>query len=68
MPDEGQLKKDREYKGNERKMLLIAREIVTYVTFLFLLMMVCYGNRTENGFLMTENIKNIFGDFEEVKS
>ena len=43
-----------------------AREIVFHLLFVFLLSVVCYGNKNENRFLMTTEMKNIFASFDQV--
>ena len=43
-----------------------AREIVFHLLFVFLLSVVCYGNKNENRFLMTTEMKNIFASFYQV--
>ena len=66
MPDEQELKKLRDYRTKRRKMFNRTREMVTYIVFLFLLMTVCYGNRSKYGFLTTQDIKNTFSEFNKV--
>ena len=66
--DKEDLEQTREYRKMERKMFFVGRELITYVIFLFLLMTVCYGNRTGYGFLMTEEIKNTFSGFDKVNN
>ena len=68
MPDEGELERSRKQRKKEKKMLQVGRELITYIVFLFLLMTVCYGNRTEYGFLMTQDIKNTFSGFDKVRT
>ena len=43
-----------------------AREIVLHLLFVFLLSVVSYGNKNENRFLMTTEMKNTFASFDLV--
>ena len=64
--NEDDLNHAREYQVKEAKMYSFGRELVGYLLFLSLLTIVCYGNRSYHGYLMTKNIKDTFGNFSLV--
>ena len=65
--NEDELNNAREYQVKEAKMYSFARELVGYLLFLSLLTIVCYGNRSYHGYLMTKNIKDTFSNFSLVR-
>ena len=65
--NEDELKHAREYQVKEAKMFSFGRELVGYLLFLSLLTIVCYGNRSYHGYLMTKNIKDTFSNFSLVR-
>lgn len=67
MPNEDDLKHAKEYQIKESKMFSFGRELVGYLLFLTLLTIVCYGNRSYHGYLMTKNIKDTFSNFSLVR-
>ena len=67
IPNEDELNNAREYQVKEAKMYSFARELVRYLLFLLLLTIVCYGNRSYHGYLMTKNIKDTFSNFSLVR-
>ncbi|XP_022810198.1 uncharacterized protein LOC111347198 [Stylophora pistillata] len=60
------IEKMRMRSRKEAQLAGMAREIVLHLVFVFLLSMVCYGNKNENRFLMTTEMKNTFTSFEWV--
>ena len=66
--NEDELNNAREYQVKEAKMYSFARELVGYLLFLLLLTIVCYGNRSYHGYLMTKNIKDTFSNFSLVRT
>ena len=50
----------------EAQLALKTKEIVLHLVFVFLLSVVCYGNKNENRFLMTTEMKNTFTSFDLV--
>ncbi|KAJ7340518.1 hypothetical protein OS493_003270 [Desmophyllum pertusum] len=66
MPHEDELQRAREYRVKEAKMFSFVRELVGYLLFLLLLTIVCYGNKSYHGYLMTKNIQDTFSDFSLV--
>ena len=65
--NEDELNSAREYQVKEAKMYSFGRELVGYLLFLSLLTIVCYGNRSYHGYLMTKNIKDTFSNFSLVR-
>ena len=51
----------------EAQLTGIAKEIVLHLIFVFLLAIVCYGNKNGNRFLMTMAMKNSYKKFELVR-
>ena len=66
IPNDDELKRAREYRVKEAKMFSFGRQLVGYLLFLSLLMIVCYGNRSYHGYLMTKNVKDTFSNFSLV--
>ena len=66
IPEEEELEESREIRRKERKMHSVGKELITYLVFLFLMLTVCYGNRTDHGFLMIEDLKNSLTGFSKV--
>lgn len=64
--NEEELEQAREYLLKEKKMFTFGKSLVGYLIFLTLLTVVCYGTRSQNGFLMTQNVKNTFNNFSKV--
>ena len=65
--NEDELNNAREYQVKEAKMYSFGRELVGYLLFLSLMTIVCYGNRSYHGYLMTKNIKDTFSNFSLVR-
>ena len=66
-PHEEELNKARNYRMKEEKATSFGRELAGYIFFLFLLIIVCYGNRSYHGFLMTKNLQDTLSEFSEVR-
>ena len=66
IPEEAVLEQAREYRVKEAKMYSFGRELVVYLLFLLLLTIVCYGNRSYHGYLMTKNLKDTFSNYSLV--
>ena len=60
------MEKMRIQSRKEARLASTAREIVLHLLFVFLLSVVSYGNKNENRFLMTTEMKNIFASFDLV--
>ena len=60
------MEKMRIQSRKETRLASTAREIVLHLLFVFLLSVVSYGNKNENRFLMTTEMKNTFASFDLV--
>ena len=68
MPKEDELIRAREYRTKEIEMFSFLRELLGYLLFFFLLIIVCYGRRSYHGYLMTMDLKNTLGEFSLVSN
>ena len=68
MPQQDVLERAREYRVKEAKMYSFGKELVGYLLFLLLLTIMCYGNRSYHGYLMTRNLKDTFSNFSLVSN
>ena len=68
MPKEDDLILARENSTKEAKMFSFLRELLGYLLFLFLFIIVCYGSRSYHGYLMTMDLKDTLGNFSLVSS
>lgn len=62
------MEKMRERSWKEAQLANMAREIVLHLIFVFLLSIVCYGNKNANRFLMTTEMRNSFPKFHLVRN
>ena len=60
-PSKKQLRRARASRLREVHMFTALRKIVSYIIYLCILIIVCYGGRTEHGFLMTTSVSKVFG-------
>ena len=65
-PGNEELNKMRSVRILKRRLAKTLIEIGTCVSFLLLLVIVCYGNRDSNRFRFTTAVKHVFPNFEEV--
>lgn len=63
---EEELHKVRSVSVLKRRFIKAVTEIVIFGLFIFLLMMVCYGNRDRKRYTLTETVKRVFIDFDKV--
>ena len=56
----------REFAIKEKKMFSIFREIVSFLIFLVLLSIVCYGAKTKHGYMMSKATKESISKFSKV--
>lgn len=61
------LEKMRIRSKKEAHMTSMVKNIVLHVIFMFLLVIVCYGNKNESRYLMTSAMKNSFTKFDLVR-
>ena len=63
-----ELSKMRENKKKEVKLIEMMKEIVLHLLFIFLMAIACYGNKNNNGYLMTSSVKAPYLKFETVSA
>ena len=63
---EDEIELAREYRLKEAKMFSFGKELLLYMLFLTLLTVVCYGNRSYHGYLITRNLEDTFNKFPRV--
>ncbi|KAJ7384754.1 hypothetical protein OS493_020345 [Desmophyllum pertusum] len=66
-PNEHVISKAKEYGKKLLEMFKAIKDVVALLVFFLLLMVVCYGNRDSQRFLMTTSVKDIFSGFKKVK-
>ncbi|XP_068717189.1 polycystin-1-like protein 2 [Montipora capricornis] len=64
---EDEIELAREYRLKEAKMFSFGKELFLYMLFLTLLTVVCYGNRSYHGYLITRNLEDTFNEFPRAK-
>ena len=68
-PSKKQLRRARANRLRELHMFTALRKIVSYIIYLCILVVVCYGGSSEHGFLMTSSVSKVFGEsFSMVKN
>lgn len=65
-PSERQLRSARKYRNRELRMYKAIRKIVTYFVYLWILMIICYGGRSQESFSLTSSMQKTFGQLSEV--
>lgn len=65
-PDENFLNTARAHRLKEVRMSEILKEIVTYFLFLMLLLLVAYGNRDPNTYLLRKTLHETFVDLDQL--
>ncbi|XP_044184688.1 polycystic kidney disease protein 1-like 2 [Acropora millepora] len=66
-PHEEEIEQARRYRVKEAKMFSFGRELFLYLFFLTLLTIVCYGNRSYHGYLITNNLHDTYVNFSLAK-
>ena len=66
-PSKKQLRRARKNRLRELHMFTALRKIVSYLIYLWILIIVCYGGRSEHGFLMTSSVGKVFGNLNMVR-
>lgn len=63
-----QEQKDAQRKKLRKEMRFVStvKEVFLYLVFVVLLCLVCYGSRTRHGFLINNNLKQTFAQFDQV--
>ena len=65
-PHEDEIEQARRYRVKEAKMFSFSRELFLYMLFLTLSAIVCYGNRSYHGYLITNNLQDTYVNFSMV--
>ena len=66
LPSEEELNSYKEEKKKLQKFRSTVRETAVYIVFIMVMMVVCYGSRDYNLFLMTKSVRDDFKGFREV--
>ena len=66
-PSKRKLRHARATRMRERYMYAAFRKIMSYIVYLWILMVVCYGARSEHGYLVTSSMKKTFGELGNVR-
>lgn len=61
LPQEGEMAEEKNVSSNKWNMLEAVKEILSFLVFSFLLMVVCYGNQHPARYQLTKSMRNIFG-------
>ena len=61
-----ELQKAKKFKTNERKMFKFIKELLFLLLFFFLLMVVCYSDKNEHRYKLTDCTENGFHSFDKV--
>ncbi|KAK2571916.1 Polycystin-2 [Acropora cervicornis] len=64
---EEEIEQARRYRVKEAKMFSFGRELFLYLFFLTLLTIVCYGNRSYHGYLITNDLHDTYVNFSLAK-
>lgn len=61
-----ELQKIRDYKRKENKLSGMVRDVFLHLLYMFLMALVCYGNKNSHRFLMTSTMRQPFEKFDSV--
>lgn len=67
-PSKEELMRARRFGRQQRKMRRFFLELIIYITFVVLLITICYANRKWSSYHLTKSIKNTFSGFYQVDS
>ena len=62
-----QLRRARTTGMREMYMYTVLRNMMSYILYLLILSIVCYGGRSKHGYMMTSSMKNTFGELNTVR-
>ena len=65
-PNWKQLQRARKYRMRELRMYRAIRKIVSYMVYLWIVMIICYGGRSQDSYYLTSSVKTTFGQLSEV--
>lgn len=66
-PSGRKLRRARAYRTRELRMYRAIRKITSYLVYLWILMIICYGSRSKDGFSLTKSIHKTFGELSQVR-
>lgn len=61
-----EIKQAKKFKTNERKMFKFIKELIFFLLFFLLLMIVCYSDKNEHRYQLTDSTENGFQSFDKV--
>lgn len=65
-PSKRELRSARAYRMREMRMYRAIRKIVSYLVYLWILMIICYGGRSQDSFSLTTSLHKTFGELSQV--
>ena len=65
-PSKKELRFARIYRMRELRMFRAIRKIVSYLVYLWILMIICYGVRSKDSYSMTSSVEQTFGQLSQV--
>lgn len=65
-PRERELRRARAYRRREMRMYPDIGKIVSYFAYLWILMNICYGGQSQDGFPLTTSLQKTFGELSQV--
>lgn len=65
-PSERELRRARTYRMRELRMYRAIRKIASYLVYLWMLMIICYGGRSQDSFSLTSSLQKTFGELSQV--
>ena len=65
-PSERELRHARAYRMTEMRMYRAIRKIMSYIVYLWILMIICYGGRSQYSFSLTTSLQKTFGELSQV--
>jgi len=67
-PSERKLRRARAYRMWEMRMYRAIRKIASYLVYLWILIIICYGSRSMDSFSLTTSLHKTFGELSEVRA
>ena len=65
-PSKRELRRARAYRMREMRMHRAMRKIVSYLVYLWILMVICYAGHSQDSFSLTTSLQKTFGDLSQV--
>ncbi|XP_078352373.1 polycystin family receptor for egg jelly-like [Oculina patagonica] len=63
-----EIKQAKKFKTNERKMFKFIKKLIFLILFFLLLMIVCYSDKNEHRYQLTDSTENELQNFDEIKN